>query len=92
MWSQPSGESCGISASSTDRPWARIWANYRAVAGEQVHQRLTVSYSSVEMGLISVRRGRPAKAVFDANHGTGLGNAIAELEAAMAATDRTYLI
>ena len=43
-------------------------------------------------GLISVRRGRPAKMVFGADVGAGLGDAIAELEAAMAATDRMSLI
>jgi hypothetical protein len=41
-------------------------------------------------GLMSVRRGRPAKTVFDATDGAGLGDAIAELEAAMAATDRMF--
>lgn len=39
-------------------------------------------------GLISVRRGRPAKTVFSGDVGVGLGDAIADLEAAMAATDR----
>lgn len=39
-------------------------------------------------GLISVRRGRPAAAAFDAHDGAGLGYAIAELEAAMSAADR----
>ena len=43
-------------------------------------------------GLISVRRGRPAKTVFGADVGAGLGDAIAELEAAMAATDSMSLI
>ena len=39
-------------------------------------------------GLMSVRRGRPAKTVFGGDVGAGLGNAIAELDAAMAAADR----
>ena len=39
-------------------------------------------------GLISVRRGRPVTAAFDKSEGAALGGAIAELEAAMAATDR----
>ncbi|WP_188945699.1 hypothetical protein, partial [Polymorphobacter multimanifer] len=38
-------------------------------------------------GLISVRRGRPAMAGFDAGSGEGLRTAIAELEAALAAAD-----
>jgi hypothetical protein len=38
-------------------------------------------------GLMSVRRGRPAKTVFGGDAGAGLGDAIAELEAAMAATN-----
>lgn len=43
-------------------------------------------------GLISVRRGRPANTVFGGGVGSGLGDAIAELEAAMAATDRVLAI
>lgn len=39
-------------------------------------------------GLISVRRGRPAATVFHGSVGPGMGNAIAELDAAMAAADR----
>ena len=39
-------------------------------------------------GLISVRRGRPAKTAFEAGDGAGLGTAIAELEAAMAHAGR----
>ena len=39
-------------------------------------------------GLMSVRRGRPAKTVFGGDVGAGLGDAIAELDAAMAAADR----
>jgi hypothetical protein len=39
-------------------------------------------------GLMSVRRGRPATTVFVGGVGAGLSDAIAELEAAMAATDR----
>lgn len=39
-------------------------------------------------GLMSVRRGRPAATVVRGDDGAGLGDAIAELEAAMAATDR----
>lgn len=39
-------------------------------------------------GLMSVRRGRPAKTVFSGDVGAGLGDAIAELNAAMAAADR----
>ena len=39
-------------------------------------------------GLISVRRGRPATTVLRGDDQAGLGDAIAELEAAMAATDR----
>lgn len=43
-------------------------------------------------GLMSVRRGRPAQAVFGGGVGSGLGDAIAELEAAMAAADRVLAI
>jgi hypothetical protein len=43
-------------------------------------------------GLMSVRRGRPAQAVFGGGVGPGLGDAIAELEAAMAAADRVLAI
>jgi hypothetical protein len=43
-------------------------------------------------GLISVRRGRPATAVFDKSEGAALGDAIAEFEAAMAATDRLVTV
>lgn len=43
-------------------------------------------------GLMSVRRGRPATTVFDGDSGSGLGDAIAELEAAMAATNRVLAI
>ena len=39
-------------------------------------------------GLMSVRRGRPAKTVFGGDVAAGLGDAIAELDAAMAAADR----
>jgi len=39
-------------------------------------------------GLMSVQRGRPAKMVFGGDVGAGLGDAIAELDAAMAAADR----
>ncbi|GGI68986.1 hypothetical protein GCM10007973_02580 [Polymorphobacter multimanifer] len=39
-------------------------------------------------GLMSVRRGRPAKTVFGGEVGAELGDAIAELDAAMAAADR----
>jgi hypothetical protein len=39
-------------------------------------------------GLMSVRRGRPAKTAFKAGDGAGLGSAIAELEAAMATAGR----
>ena len=39
-------------------------------------------------GLMSVRRGRPATAVLRGNDGAGLEDAIAELDAAMAAADR----
>ena len=39
-------------------------------------------------GLMSVRRGRPTAAVFRGSDGPGLGDAIAELDAAMAAADR----
>ena len=39
-------------------------------------------------GLMSVRRGRPAKTVFGGDVGAGQGDAIAELNAAMAAADR----
>jgi hypothetical protein len=39
-------------------------------------------------GLMSVRRGRPAKTVLGGDVGAGLGDAIAELDAAMAAADR----
>ena len=43
-------------------------------------------------GLMSVRRGRPATTVFGGDAGAGLGDAIAELEAAMAATNRVLAI
>jgi hypothetical protein len=43
-------------------------------------------------GLMSVRRGRPATTVFDGDSGAGLGDAIAELDAAMAATNRVLAI
>jgi hypothetical protein len=43
-------------------------------------------------GLMSVRRGRPATTVFGGEAGAGLGDAIAELEAAMAATNRVLAI
>jgi hypothetical protein len=43
-------------------------------------------------GLISVRRGRPTSTVFGGGVGPGLGEAIAELEAAMAATDHMLAI
>jgi hypothetical protein len=43
-------------------------------------------------GLISVRRGRPTSTVFGSGVGSGLGEAIAELEAAMAATDHMLAI
>jgi hypothetical protein len=43
-------------------------------------------------GLMSVRRGRPAITVLGDGVGTGLGDAIAELEAALAATDRVLAI
>ena len=39
-------------------------------------------------GLMSVRRGRPAAKAFNGADGAGLGDAIAELDAAMAAADR----
>jgi hypothetical protein len=39
-------------------------------------------------GLMSVRRGRPAMTVPDNDVGAGLVDAIAELDAAMASTDR----
>lgn len=39
-------------------------------------------------GLMSVRRGRPATTVFGGDIGAGLGDAITELDAAMAAADR----
>jgi hypothetical protein len=43
-------------------------------------------------GLMSVRRGRPASTVLAGGVGAGLGDAIAELEAAMAAADRVLAI
>lgn len=43
-------------------------------------------------GLISVRRGRPTSTVFGGGVGSGLSEAIAELEAAMAATDHVLAI
>jgi hypothetical protein len=43
-------------------------------------------------GLMSVRRGRPAATVFGGDAGSGLGDAIVELEAAMAATNRFLAI
>ncbi len=43
-------------------------------------------------GLMSVRRGRPAIMVLAGGVGSGLGDAMAELEAAMAATDRVLAI
>jgi hypothetical protein len=39
-------------------------------------------------GLISVRRGRPVMTMLGEDEGAALGHAIAELEAAMASTDR----
>jgi hypothetical protein len=39
-------------------------------------------------GLMSVRRGRPAAAVYRADEGAGLKEAMAELESAMATADR----
>jgi hypothetical protein len=41
-------------------------------------------------GLMSVRRGRPTATVLKGNDGAGLGDAIAELEAAMAAAEKWH--
>lgn len=43
-------------------------------------------------GLMSVRRGRPAITVIDANGGSRLGDSIAELDAAIAAADRMLAV
>jgi len=43
-------------------------------------------------GLMSVRRGRPATSLVGGNEGVTLGDAIAELDAAIASADRLFAV